>query len=316
MNDVLTCGVRSARLLQYIALRTSHPYTAPEEMPELPEVETIRNKYLRGTHENPSLVGKRVTGVELLWERTLESPTADEFIARIVGQKITDIGRRGKYLLFQLEKDTLVIHLRMSGDLWFEGADDLIAPHHRLLIFMEGPSTSNSGSRQVHRLAFNDTRKFGRVWLVEEPELLLAHLGPEPLDENLTPQEFYARLGNYRRQLKPLLLNQRFLAGVGNIYADEALHQARLHPQRRSHTLSLEDATRLFDHLQSVLKESIHRNGASIDWVYRGGDFQNYFKVYQRTGEPCYRCAALIERITVGQRGTHFCPQCQRHPDG
>lgn len=285
-------------------------------MPELPEVETIRNKFRRGTNENPSLIGKRITGVDLLWERTLESPTTDEFAARIVGQEFTDIGRRGKYLLFHLEKDTLVIHLRMSGDLWFEAADDPVAPHHRLLIFIDNPLTSPSGTGQAHRLAFNDTRKFGRVWLVDKPETLLAHLGPEPLDEAFAPQDFHKRLGTYRRQLKPLLLDQRFLAGVGNIYADEALHQAKLHPQRRSHTLGIEDATRLLGNLQSVLKEGIHRNGASIDWVYRGGDFQNYFQVYQRTSESCYQCGTPIERITVGQRGTHFCPQCQRNPDG
>ncbi len=274
-------------------------------MPELPEVETIRNRFRLGKDKVPSLVGKRVTGVDLLWERTLESPAAEEFAARIVGQKFADIGRRGKYLLFHLEKDTLVIHLRMSGDLWYESVDDPIAPHHRLLVFIDGD----------HRLAFNDTRKFGRVWLVDDTNPLLAHLGPEPLDEAFTAQDFYTRLGNYRRQIKPLLLDQRFLAGVGNIYADEALHQTALHPLRRSDTLGIEDATQLFDNLRTVLEEGIRRNGSSIDWVYRGGDFQNYFQVYQRTGEPCYRCSTPIERIIVGQRGTHFCPQCQRHPD-
>ncbi len=270
-------------------------------MPELPEVETIRNKFRQGTKEIPSLVSKRVTGVDLLWARTLESPTAKEFASRIVGQRFTDIGRRGKYLLFHLEKDTLVIHLRMSGDLWFEAADDPIAPHHRLLIFLDNE----------HRLAFNDTRKFGRVWLIEETETLLGHLGPEPLEDSFTSQDFHQRLGKYRRQIKPLLLDQSFLAGVGNIYADEALHLAKLHPLTRSHTLGIKDATLLFDNIRAVLEEGIQRNGASIDWVYRGGDFQNYFQVYQRTGEPCYQCATPIERITVGQRGTHFCPQCQ-----
>ncbi len=274
-------------------------------MPELPEVETIRNRFRLGKDKVPSLVGKRVSGVDLLWERTLESPAASEFAARIVGQKFTDIGRRGKYLLFHLEKDTLVIHLRMSGDLWYEAVDDPIAPHHRLLVCIDGDQ----------RLAFNDTRKFGRVWLVDDTNSLLAHLGPEPLDEAFTAQDFCARLGKYRRQIKPLLLDQRFLAGVGNIYADEALHQAELHPLRRSDTLGIEDATQLFDNLRAVLREGIRRNGSSIDWVYRGGDFQNYFQVYQRTGEPCYRCSTPIERIIVGQRGTHFCPQCQRHPN-
>ncbi len=274
-------------------------------MPELPEVETIRNKFRQGTDDTPSLIGKRVTGTELLWERTLDTPSPEEFSARILGQEFTDVGRRGKYLLFHLQQDTLVIHLRMSGDLLFEAADDPIAPHHRLLLYLD----------DEYRLAFNDMRKFGRVWLVKDPQSLLAHLGPEPLDENLTPEDFHQRLGKYRRQLKPLLLDQSFLAGVGNIYADEALHQAKLHPQTRSHTLSLADITRLLYALQSVLKEAIRRQGSSIDWVYRDGDFQNHFQVYQRTGKPCYDCGTSIERITVGQRGTHFCPECQPYPN-
>lgn len=270
-------------------------------MPELPEVETIRNKFRKGTTDIPALVGKQITGAELLWERTLETPTPAKFLQRISGQKITDIGRRGKYLLFHLEKDTLAIHLRMSGDLYYETADAPIAAHHRLLLYID----------KEHRLAFNDTRKFGRVWLVADPKVLLAHLGPEPLDESMTAQDFYQRLQKHRRQIKPLLLDQHFLAGVGNIYADEALHRARLHPLTRSNTLTPEMATQLFEGIQHVLYEGIHRNGASIDWVYRGGDFQNYFQVYQRGGEPCYNCSTPIERITVGQRGTHFCPQCQ-----
>jgi len=135
-------------------------------MPELPEVETIRNKFRKGTAEIPSLIGKRITGVDLLWKRTLETPTPSEFGERVTGQRITDIGRRGKYLLFHLENDTLVIHLRMSGDLWFETAKDAIAPHHRLLLYID----------KDHRLAFNDTRKFGRVWLVADSQSLLVDL--------------------------------------------------------------------------------------------------------------------------------------------
>ena len=274
-------------------------------MPELPEVETIRNKFRLGTNEIPSLIGKRVTGVELLWERTLESPSVEDFFHRIVGQKFTEVGRRGKYLLFHLENDTLVIHLRMSGDLWYEEVDEPVALHHRLLFILDNG----------HRLAFNDTRKFGRVWLVKDVGSLLDHLGPEPLEETFTPGEFHQRLGNHRRQLKPLLLDQSFLAGVGNIYADEALHLAKLHPLKRSDTLNNAEASLLFENIRNVLKDGIQRNGASIDWVYRGGEFQNYFQVHQRTGEPCYQCATPIERITVGQRGTHFCPMCQPHSD-
>jgi formamidopyrimidine-DNA glycosylase len=275
-------------------------------MPELPEVETIRNKFRLGTSDIPSLIGKRVTGVKWLWERTLEFPTIDEFSSCIIGQSFSDIGRRGKYLLFHLQTDTMIIHLRMSGDLLFEAMDDPIAPHHRLLIFVN----------DEHRLAFNDTRKFGRVWLLDDPEKILAKLGPEPLDQSFEAQDFHQRLNKHRRQLKPLILDQNFLAGVGNIYADEALHKARLHPKTPSNTLRFSDATRLLDGLRDVLNEGIHRNGASIDWVYRGGNFQNYFQVYQRTAEPCYHCGTSIERIVVGQRSSHYCPQCQPLPEG
>jgi formamidopyrimidine-DNA glycosylase len=301
-------------------------------MPELPEVETIRRKlrdgvpgknvsdhpkgvredgptrYHTGRRENglepasPSLVGKRIQRAELLWEGTLAEPTPDEFYLRVLGQTITNFGRRAKYLLIHLNEDTLVVHLRMSGDLLVEKETDPIAPHHRfLLIFEDG-----------FRLAFNDTRKFGRIWLLDDPTPLLAKLGPEPLDGLLTPEEFYVRLKSRRRQLKPLLLDQSFIAGVGNIYADEALHRARLHPQTQAADLTSEQAALLLESIQHVLQAGIEANGASIDWVYRGGDFQNQFQVYQRGEEPCYQCGTPIQRIVVGQRGTHFCPQCQQ----
>ncbi|MBT3390305.1 MAG: DNA-formamidopyrimidine glycosylase [Chloroflexi bacterium] len=270
-------------------------------MPELPEVESIRNKFRLGSADNPALLGKTIRGVELLWPRTLETPPPDEFSERILGQKIIEIGRRGKYLLFHLDDATLVIHLRMSGDLFYEPVSAPLKKHHRLVLILD----------DEHRLAFNDARKFGRIWLVDDPVAMLAKLGPEPFDENLTATEFHHRLQRHRRQIKPLLLDQGFLAGVGNIYADESLHLAKIHPLTRSHTISLEAAQRLLANLRHVLKEGIRRNGASIDWVYRGGDYQNQFQVYQRTGEACFRCQTPIERIVVGQRGTHFCPQCQ-----
>jgi len=266
-------------------------------MPELPEVETIR----RTLSNTPGLINQRISGVDLRWQRTLESPGSQEFKISIVGQRLLAITRRGKYLLFHLSRDTLVIHLRMSGDLLVEPSNDPIAKHHRLVLDFE------SG----YRLAFNDTRKFGRVWLVSDAKELLSHLGPEPLEKPFTPHTLYAGLQKYRRQIKPLLLDQKFIAGIGNIYADEILHQAQIHPQTRSNMLNFEQAERLWRSIRQVLEEGIRRNGTSIDWIYRGGNFQNYLQVYQRTGKPCYQCSTPIERIRVGQRGTHFCPQCQ-----
>jgi formamidopyrimidine-DNA glycosylase len=160
-------------------------------------------------------------------------------------------------------------------------------------------------------LVFSDPRKFGRIWLVDDPSVIFQTLGPEPLSGEFTPTWLDTALCAQRRQLKPLLLDQSFLAGLGNIYTDEALHMARLHPLTPSNSITAEEAEILWMAIRQVLEEGIRRNGASIDWVYRGGDFQNHFRVYGRQGKPCPVCGTIIERIVVGQRGTHFCPKCQ-----
>lgn len=273
-------------------------------MPELPEVETIRLALKHGGRGAEPILGRRVLDSGLLWERTLADPTPDEFQDRIPGQEILDLGRRGKFLLLHLTDDTLLIHLRMSGDLNVVNQSIPIAAHDRLWLGLEGGL----------RLAFNDTRKFGRAWLVSDPQTVVGDLGPEPLDGNFTPQVFHEQLQAHRRQLKPLLLDQAFIAGLGNIYTDEALFMAQLHPLVISNSLDAAQAKRLWSSIRQVLREGIERQGASIDWVYRGGDFQNYFQVYQRTGEPCPRCGQAIRRITVGQRGTHYCENCQPSP--
>jgi formamidopyrimidine-DNA glycosylase len=193
----------------------------------------------------------------------------------------------------------------MSGDLCVESESDPVAPHHRfLLIFEDGT-----------RLSFNDTRKFGRIWLLDDPTPLLEKLGPEPLDAALTPEIFHNRISTRRRQLKPLLLDQSFIAGLGNIYTDEALHRSGLHPQILSSELTSAQSATLLENIRAVLNAGIVANGASIDWVYRGGGFQNQFQVYQRKGKHCYQCGTPIERIVVGQRGTHICPRCQPQPE-
>jgi formamidopyrimidine-DNA glycosylase len=168
------------------------------------------------------------------------------------------------------------------------------------------------GSQEDRFLVFNDARKFGRVWLTPQPELVLGRLGPEPFGEEFTPQWLHAALKRRHRQLKPLLMDQSFLAGLGNIYTDEALHRARLHPLRASDSLQHRQSDALWSAIRAVLEEGIRRNGASFDWVYRGGEFQNYFRVYDREGQACPACGAKIKRVVVGQRGTHFCPRCQR----
>lgn len=270
-------------------------------MPELPEVETIRNNLRQGGPDVPGLLGRRIEGARLYWARTLAAPLPEALEPRLRGQVIQEISRRGKHLIFELSGDALLVHLRMSGDLRVEPNSAPLAAHDRFTLDLEGGL----------RLAFNDTRKFGRVWLVADPQEVVGDLGPEPLDPAFGPAEFYPRLVARRRQLKPLLLDQTFLAGMGNIYTDEALHRARLHPLALSNQVTPEQGERLWASIRQVLEEGIRRHGASIDWIYRGGDFQNYFRVYQRTGLPCPECGATIERFIIGQRSTHLCPQCQ-----
>ena len=270
-------------------------------MPELPEVETIARMLRLGGREQPALVGRRILGANLLWERTLAEPSSAEFVPRLTGQVIEDIGRRGKFLYFRLTRDWLLYHLRMSGDLLVRPARTPRETHDRLVLELDDDI----------QLVFNDARKFGRVWLVDEVDRVVGSLGPEPLEEGLTAESLFSRLHATHRQIKPLLLDQTFLAGLGNIYVDEALNLAKLHPLTPANRLTMEQAGRLLESIRTVLRDGIARNGASIDWVYRGGDFQNYFRVYQRTGEPCPECGTPIARIVVGQRGTHFCPQCQ-----
>lgn len=274
-------------------------------MPELPEVETIARALREGGHTGPPIVGRTIRAADLLWARTLADPLPDEFIRRLPGQRIESVGRRAKYLCMALNQDTLLLHLRMSGDVRVEAQELARQPHDRLILEFENGL----------RLAFNDARKFGRVWLTADPQTVLGGLGPEPLDEGFTAEELYARLQNHHRRLKPLLLDQTFLAGLGNIYTDEALHTARLHPLRMADSLTLDEAGALWGAIRAVLNEGIRRNGASIDWVYRGGEFQNTFRVYQRTGQACPQCGTPVERLVVGQRGTHICPRCQALPE-
>ena len=273
-------------------------------MPELPEVESVARSLVSGQGVSSGIVGRSVSKAVVSWNKTIAEPSATSFKRRILGQKVAGVGRRGKYIRIDLSKDTLLVHLRMSGDLILGYSEKALGKHSRARLYFDDGL----------QMSFNDPRKFGRIWLLKDAEEELSKLGPEPLDSSLTSTEFYERLHSRKRQLKALLLDQSFLAGVGNIYADESLHGAKLHPLTLASSVSRKQADALFEAIQRVLKEGIRRNGASIDWVYQGGDFQNYFAVYQQTGEACPRCGTSIERMVLGQRGTHFCPKCQPAP--
>ncbi len=280
-------------------------------MPELPEVETIVKALRNGGRGGPAIPGSTITNVHVLWKKTLSTPSSTKLKKSIIGAIIHEVCRRGKYVIIRTNKGSLLFHLRMSGDLRVEpvstpgGLKISLQPHDRLSVDFE----------DGYRLVFNDTRKFGRTWFLTEETEELGKLGVEPFDPDLTPELFHAILHKRHRQLKPLLLDQTIIAGLGNIYTDEALHLAKLHPLMQSSQASFDQAKDLLKAIRQVLKEGIRRNGASIDWVYRGGDFQNHFRAYQRTGEPCPVCGVPIQRIMVGQRGTHFCPNCQELDD-
>jgi formamidopyrimidine-DNA glycosylase len=271
-------------------------------MPELPEVETIARKL------RPHLLGQIIKEADLRWARTLALPSPRKFKEQIRGQEIKEVTRRAKFFILHLSDYSLLIHLRMSGDLFLKEGKIRPEKHDRLILTLAAPLPEESG---VRALVFNDTRKFGRVWLTKNLDEVLGKLGPEPFSRKFTPQWLHAALHNKHRQLKPLLLDQTFLAGLGNIYTDEALNLAKLNPLAVSDSVTVQQAQALHGAIRKVLKEGIRRNGASIDWVYRGGEFQNYFRVYDRAGKPCPVCGTKIQRIVVGQRSTHFCPKCQ-----
>jgi formamidopyrimidine-DNA glycosylase len=271
-------------------------------MPELAEVETIV-RTLR-----PELVGRTILSADVLWERTLAIPSPKKFRELVRGQRVQAVSRRAKFLVLVLENYNLLVHLRMSGDLRLREGTIKPEKHDRLILTL---STQSPANKKSH-LAFNDTRKFGRVWLTDKPESVLGRLGPEPLGSSFTANWLYNNLKARKRQLKPLLLDQTFLAGLGNIYTDESLNMAKLHPLMPASSIRPAQAHALHKAIRAVLREGIRRNGASIDWVYRGGDYQNHFRVYDQEGKPCRACGAKIIKLTVGQRGTHICPRCQK----
>jgi formamidopyrimidine-DNA glycosylase len=270
-------------------------------MPELPEVETV----VRALRQ--PLIGRTITGVRNNWPRHIGNPTLAELRLRIQTCRIIAIHRRAKYLVFSLSQgETLIIHLKMSGHLAVVDAAKPADKHVHTIFELDN----------AQELRFRDIRKFGRVYLVQDPEQILGKLGPEPLEADFTPTILQQRLNGRTRALKPLLLDQQFIAGVGNIYADEALYYARLHPTRPANSLSKNEIHALHAAIQKVLQMGIEREGASIELYLKPdgskGDMQNAVAVFRRTGNPCYECGRPVERIVLGGRSTHFCSYCQK----
>jgi formamidopyrimidine-DNA glycosylase len=270
-------------------------------MPELPEVETIARKLREGCGGESAILGREILGVEIRHPKPIAFPGAADASEQMRGRTFCEISRRGKFLVCRLSDGYLLIHLRMSGDLQVFPGGQPPRKHDHVIWHLSGDVD----------LRFHDPRRFGRIWLVESPQAVLGALGPEPLAPEFTAARLEEMLRGRRRLLKPLLLDQNFLAGLGNIYTDEALHRARLHPLRRSDSLRKEEAVRLWHGIRAALRVGIAQDGASIDWVYRGGNSQNHFRVYDREGQPCKRCGARIRHTVVGQRSTYYCPKCQ-----
>jgi formamidopyrimidine-DNA glycosylase len=275
-------------------------------MPELPEVQTIVND-LKADH----LEGRQINDAIVFWAGTIHGMAAGEFCRKVCGKRIAAIRRRGKFIVLGFEDSScLLIHLRMSGRLLLSTAKGGRDKHeHVWLTFEDG-----------RQLRFHDTRKFGRMYLVENPETILGKLGPEPLSRAFTAKRLAVRLQKRHRMLKPLLLDQAFIAGLGNIYVDEALWAARLHPNRLSDSLETKDIRRLHRSIRKVLAKGLKNLGTSLGTgeanfysvASRRGRNKDELKVFRQTGLPCPRCRTAIERIVVGQRSTHICPKCQK----
>src|SRR3954469_787219 len=272
-------------------------------MPELPEVETVARD-LRGL-----IVGATIVDAVTFWERTLREITPKDFADGVAGRRIEAVGRRAKQLVVDLSGGAfLTIHLKMTGQLFVVAQGGAEDPYVRFVLTLED-------GREIR---FRDIRKFGKIGLyLPDAADPFERIGPEPLGDAFTVRAFRRRVRARKGRLKPLLLDQTFIAGVGNIYADEALWAARLHPLRTARTLRPADERRLWTEIRRILAEAVIRRGSSIDDYTApdgDGEMQDHLAVYQRTGEPCLRCGHPIKRIVVGARATHFCSFCQRLP--
>ncbi|MGB9803029.1 bifunctional DNA-formamidopyrimidine glycosylase/DNA-(apurinic or apyrimidinic site) lyase [Desulfofundulus sp.] len=274
-------------------------------MPELPEVETIKRTI------KEKLPGLTICGADIFLPKIIQRPSPEEFCRLVVDKKVLDVDRRGKYLLISLSRGlVLVVHLRMTGQLIYTATEEPRSRHTHLIFYLDNG----------HQLRYIDVRQFGRFWLVPEKDLQavsgLKDLGVEPLSREFTLDFLAKGLKSRRTTLKSLLLEQTFIAGLGNIYSDEVLHRAGLHPSRTANTLTPPEVRALFEAIRTVLEEAISSRGTSVrdyvDGMGRAGTFQEKLRVYGQKGKPCTRCGRPIERLRSGNRSTYYCPGCQK----
>jgi len=268
-------------------------------LPELPEVETIKNEL------SPHIIGRRITDISIFDTKPVKQPLADEFRGKLIGQSINRLERRGKYLIFRLlDGATLVIHLKMTGSLLLN--PEQTDRYARVIFHLDDGS----------RLVFTDRRRLGALWLLENEQAVVGKLGPEPLDSGFTVETLAERLHKRQAPVKAILLDQRFIAGIGNMYADEALFAAKINPLRKANSLSTKEIRHLYQAIVDVLRLAISSKGASVDTYKRPdgglGTAHDNFRVAHRGGQPCPVCGAPIQRLALRNRGSYFCPKCQK----
>jgi len=268
-------------------------------LPELPEVETIKLEL------SPHIIGRKFTEVDIRDKKLIKKPAVAEFRRQLLGKTINGLERRGKYLIFRLSGgDALVVHLKMTGSL-------LLNPK-QLNKYVRVVFGLDNGSR----LVFNDRRRLGAIWLVPTEGMVIKKMGPEPLEPSFTVDDLTRQLRRRQAPIKAVLLDQGFIAGVGNMYADEALFAAKIHPLRPANSLSAIEIQNLHRAIIDVLQAAISSKGASIDTYIRPdgrlGTAHDNFRVAHRGGQPCPVCGTAIERLAIRNRGSYFCPNCQR----
>jgi formamidopyrimidine-DNA glycosylase len=288
-------------------------------MPELPEVETIRRGLELG------LTSQTISAVEVLWAKSFVAPS-DLIQQIVVGSKVEHLGRRAKVLMVELDNGySMLFHLKMTGQMVMEKADgERFAGGHPTKSMRDAlPDSSTKvifSLESGDRLYFNDFRKFGWIKLVPTNEVdqdpLVARLGPEPLSDDFTLEGFRRQLDRHKRSaIKPTILNQSTVSGIGNIYADESLHLAKIHPTRLSGSLTPDESKRLYGAIKTIIGLGIEHGGTSfaayVNALGGKGDYLDHARVFRRDGLPCPVCGTIIHKIRVAGRGTHFCPKCQ-----
>ncbi len=269
-------------------------------MPELPEVQTIINGLL------PHIIGRSITDVDILWEKSIKRPSIHQFRDLLIGAKFEGLGRRGKYLIFSLSNGySLIIHLRMSGTLLLRKSDEAPDRYARVVFYLDNGS----------ELRFCDVRKLGTIYLVEDEKTVIRDMGPEPLEQAFAPSVLKERLAGRTAPIKATLCDQKVVAGIGNMYADEILHKIGIHPLTKTSALSDGEMEKIYKATIDVLSSAIENKGATVsnyvDSSGQAGTAQDHFKVAHRYKKPCPVCGTEIERIKVRGRGTYFCPNCQ-----